>query len=410
MRQGKVGDAVDSALDNGLIFYKAGETVNRDVAWFTSYRNWRSANPGAEFNAKAKIQVLANADDLAGQMSRASKAAWNEGALSLPTQFLSWQARQLDRLTGKELNGYQKARLFTANTLMYGIPTGAIGTLVAPIWPMGDTITKTLNENGYNTDDAKVRALTDGILQGVLKQALGQDYAVKEKFGTDGTSIIKDYMTDKKGLIETLAGPSGSIIKNMFKGAGSIYGAAADQTDNLLKGRPADPTLLRQELALMARDVKSVDSVYGLMVGLAANKLYTKSGDVMDVSTQEVWVKFFSGMNSQRVQDLYSNRGSLIDLKKKQDSIEKDILNDLDKMYNNLGNPELANQYQARALIKLEMGQFDSRQRQQILNRGLMGSADAIINTNMQFAKKFPAAAAKADKTILEYEQMKKDK
>lgn len=76
-------------FDDSMMFFKMGERANRLTAWNAAYLVWREANPLRAFDNQAVKQVLAQADQYTGNMTRASAAGWNYGWASIPTQFLA---------------------------------------------------------------------------------------------------------------------------------------------------------------------------------------------------------------------------------------------------------------------------------------------------------------------------------
>jgi hypothetical protein len=133
-------------LDAGTVFFKGGELMSRMGAWHAAYLEYRAANPTGKLGDKAIQEIFNRADLFSVNMSRASQAGWQKGGfLSVTSQFVNFQLRMAELMTGSRLSFEQKMRVLTVNSIMYGLPVGAVGTFGLPF---SDSIRKFAIDNG----------------------------------------------------------------------------------------------------------------------------------------------------------------------------------------------------------------------------------------------------------------------
>jgi hypothetical protein len=136
---GTVGSAVDTARNMGRIPFFEAERLNRIYAW---RKGWDDLREGVGEGAVAmstkeimspdgllKLKTLA--DKYTFNMTSASAAWWQKGVWSIPTQFLSYQARFLENILpyvgNKQWTPGEKFQLLAGQVLLYGsagVPTG----------------------------------------------------------------------------------------------------------------------------------------------------------------------------------------------------------------------------------------------------------------------------------------------
>jgi hypothetical protein len=210
-------------LDKGLVFFKMGESIVRDTAWFAAYREFKAANPGRAIDNRALGEIGNRFQTLTLDMTRASNSVMNEGVLSIPTQYWTWNARFAEQMLGKRLTTAEKARAFAVYSAMYGIPAtigGAAfgaGNVVSSLTgiPLNyQDIQKYAMKNGYEINEKGLQFLSQGIPAAVFN-------AITAQFGEKPTSFarlspsgnqIKDILDGKKTVMEVLGGASGGFV------------------------------------------------------------------------------------------------------------------------------------------------------------------------------------------------------
>lgn len=203
-------------LDLGDIPFKEGERAGRYGAWYTAFKEWRDANPVGRLTQLDRAKILQRADDLAGNMTLASKSGLQTGALSFPTQFLGYSMRLTELALGHRLTWQQKARLFGTYWAAYGFPV-AMGITGIP--EFGDMWKESITKNGYNPNETSVASLVnEGLPSAFLKLVTGNTYNVGERYGNPGLDVIRDFMSKDKSVIESFMGASGSLVGGAWNG------------------------------------------------------------------------------------------------------------------------------------------------------------------------------------------------
>ena len=129
-------DAIKRASDKGLLFYRIGELFNRRVSFVTAFREWQKANVGAVLDDTALKGILTRSNDYMLNLTKANRAAWQKGILSLPTQFLQVSTKGMETILGvigtgnRNFTRVEAGKLLLGQFLLYGaagIPLGTIG-------------------------------------------------------------------------------------------------------------------------------------------------------------------------------------------------------------------------------------------------------------------------------------------
>ena len=115
---GAIGKA-GQVLEKGAFFFNEAERWNLTVAWTIAWK--RALEKGLKVGtAKFNEEVLKLQGDFSLNMRRAGAASWQKGWASIPTQFLSYQARVLEAMTGKQFTVAEKMRLLLGQFVLYG--------------------------------------------------------------------------------------------------------------------------------------------------------------------------------------------------------------------------------------------------------------------------------------------------
>ena len=141
---GSAGRTVQSVRSMGRIPFFEAERLNRVYAWRQAWDQLRTGikNPTnreklafggskplsiEEITTKEGLTEMARlTDKFTMNMTSASAAFWQKGALSIPTQFLSYQMRMIENIApvflggSKQWTNWQKAQLFTGQIVLYG--------------------------------------------------------------------------------------------------------------------------------------------------------------------------------------------------------------------------------------------------------------------------------------------------
>jgi hypothetical protein len=295
---------VSKFFDAGTVFFKKGEEFTRTLAWNTAYRRWREANPTAKFDGRATDEVLARADLLSVNMTKASQAQWQTGLLSIPTQFFSYPARLAEQFMGRRLTTQEKARAFATYSMMFGVPTGVAattyGAIPAGFWPVGESIRKGLLEQGIDPDSPAVNAILEGIPATTIEFLKGDQTNISENF-SPGMNILKDILYDEKSMIDIFSGVSGSVIGDLVKTTEPFIGfITAPITGN-------DIPLDRDDILGILDNVSSLSNLKKAIIAINTGEIVDKKGSVLqkDVDNMDASLIFLLGLQTSDISDAF---------------------------------------------------------------------------------------------------------
>ena len=204
-------------LNSGLAFYREGELFNRGLAFMTAVEEMGGVKKILG-NHALEAQMLSRISDFTLNLQKANKAAWQNGPLSLTTQFLQIVAKTGESLFGANaiFDKAQRTRMIIAQLALYGsagIPLGHLATN----WILSQAGVNRLdiNEEKYNF---LVTWLNGGLLDTSL-QGMGIDVTFGERAslaqGFDQT-LISLFTDDRAPAWEALAGPSSTIPQRLY--------------------------------------------------------------------------------------------------------------------------------------------------------------------------------------------------
>lgn len=207
-------------LDKGTFFFSEGERAVRLAAFSTAFREWKLASPLANLDNRAMGTIMNRSNLLSVNMTRASSASWQSGLISIPTQFLAFNARLAEQFLGGRLTVAEKARAFGTYSALYGIPTAAAGAL--GVWPFYDDIKEAALARGADLSPAYVQGIMEGIPHMMLSAITGKEYNIAQRLGPNGSNLFKEAITGDKSVLQIAGGPSSSIIGDIWNSTDPI--------------------------------------------------------------------------------------------------------------------------------------------------------------------------------------------
>lgn len=375
-------------IDKGTFFFKEGEKQVRLSAWATAFQEWKVANNGKALDNRGLAEVLQRADTLSVNMTRASNAAWNQGVMSIPTQFLSYQARLMEQFMGKRLTTAEKLRAFATYSAFYGIP-GGVGA-AAGILPWYEDIRKEALERGYDTSDTAVMALHNGILQTAWHVATGQDLNFAQRLGPNGTSIFKEALKGEKSVMEMFLGPSGSILSNTMAGLEPVLWSLTSPF------RPDDQQFMftANDVLQALQGISSVNNATKVAIAYNTGLWTTKNGVTLkgDISTFDAVMMGITGTSPTEVADAFLMTKSMKSQKQHQDAMQKKVNQAYSRAIKAYLDKDDTNgdAYMAQTRMWLAAGGWRPDQMSEVLSRALQGNEDMINRIQQKFVTDAP--------------------
>lgn len=325
-------------LDAGQTFFKNTEQHVRYGAWYTAALEYRAEHPRITTMTRTDWdRVLDRADDLSGNMSRASSSILQSGPLALTGQFLTYQMHMAELFWGKRLadtTGERMAargRMLLGYSALYGVPMG-VGITGFPI---ADYIRKAAIDNGYVVGDSWLSSvLMEGIPAVFAAWATapsGEDikkgnwYNIS-KLGSGGFTQANQ-LADGKWW-EFIGGASGSIMGNTIKNSSGFVRSVASMLQGK-SGEEAFPIKL-DDFVDIFKEISSVNQAWKATVAVSTGKWLSKNEAYQgDVSKANAIFMSGTGLDLTNAADNY-NVGQLI---KDQTEAQKYALNRFTREY-----------------------------------------------------------------------------
>jgi len=255
--------AIKKFREAGRTPFKEGDRVARLMASNVAYRQFRKLYPNVDVSTDIGFRMMDDfitnkADAMTMNMTRSSAAAWQKGWMSIPTQWLGYQAKLMENIFfSRELTGAERARLGLAQIAFFGAAGVPAGSFVVNAFT--DQTAEGINKDAYTF-------LRYGLIDYTLSNIIGEDTALSGRLGAGaGIEQIYSDILDKK-FIEVLGGPSGTIAYD-----------ASSSAINLLTGMfTQDISITQYDANKILRNIstwnKAVQGLYLMQTGEFINK------------------------------------------------------------------------------------------------------------------------------------------
>lgn len=394
-------------LDKGDIFFNEGERSVRSTAFFTAFSEWKKANPTRVIGDREAGEILNRADLLSVNMTRASKAAWESGILSIPTQFMTFNIRLAEQFLGKRLTGEEKRRAFLTYSLMYGVPTGL--ALPTAFMPFYEDMRKAAINNGVKLDDPFFKAWNDGLMglltEGVADvtagkrkiegQEFSRSYDVSRRFGPNpGDSVTKSigaiFGGDPAPLAKLLVGASGSTVADIWNSTlpfGRFLGS-------VVTGREYKPHL--EDLIQASSNITTLSTIGKMWYAFGTHQYMTRSErNIGDIDAFDSAMLAF-GLQPKQYADMFIKKDWLTEVNKEQEKAQLQIAREIQRgmKASFQGERDTAAGYYRNAQSISTAMQLNYQQQQKALTTALEGWQSMFFRINQDFgpfSKKLPA-------------------
>lgn len=300
-------------------FYE-GERLTRMVAGFASYLEWRKANPTAVFDDFGKAAVTVRADDLAGNMTRASHSMLQEGYFRPATQFYTFSQRLMEQYwSGQRFTWKEKAGLFTTQSVLYGVPA-ALGatTFVIPVYDM--IRSQILDEQAVGIGSAKVpvnpsngwiQGMTEGWLSYLLYHATGKQYDVQGRYGPGPSDQAMKILQGDRDWFEIIGGATGTFVRDMMvNGLGPVY----KMLYTMVRGGDERYQPTWDDVQPLLKQWAVYNDYHNAIVAMNTGKYFSRNGRLVakDLNGMDA-AMMIMGLQRREIKDVYLQQGTLKD-------------------------------------------------------------------------------------------------
>jgi hypothetical protein len=378
--------AVGSFLDKGTFFFREGERLVRLTSWNAAYREWRVANPEAILDQKALSGILNRQNTLSVNMTRASAAWWQQGVMSIPTQFFSYQARLAEQFLGKRLTPAEKARAFTVYSGMYGVPT-AVGA-VTFAYPWYEDVRQAALERGIDVNSPGMRALVEGIPSTMIQMTTGNEQNFAQRYGPGGLHFFKDVF--QHGKAHEIFGAAPNIIMDMTKAVAPTMKAVLSPFVPGMgdwKMTSADAITALQEISTINNVGKAI---YAFNTGQYISKNEINLGPA---STADALMTAMLGTQPLRNTDAFILAESMKEQKSMQDAVKKEVIKNFRRALREFdqGNDGAAEKYLNNVKLQMIGAKFRPDEQSKIVSEAIDGHESFVDKMNRQHFERAPA-------------------
>jgi hypothetical protein len=361
-------------LDKGTMFFKQGELIARMTAWNTAFREFRTANPNVLITDGIRAKILDRADTMNAMMTRASHANYQQGILSVPTQFWSYSSRMMEMTFGKKLTTAEKLRLVAWNSAMYGIPIGTVGTALGGVYDFHKDIKEAGASKAIDTDSWSWTGIMGGMSSIAARLITGNDSAVNEVLGPGGNGFLREVWINDGSLLKALGGASGSVIKDLINSASpGVRGII-----QLTRGEESDFPLVLEDALDVLKNIGTIDLMTRSVMAMNAGVLASKKGQVLTdkddgLNTSEALLHMLTRAEPGRVSSARALQLGRKDIENAQKKLEPEIQKNIVRMMDAMSseNTELAKRYQTRVDTLFRLGGWQQAERQGVMTKAL---------------------------------------
>jgi len=356
----------------GRFFFYEGELGPRLAAATASYLEFRKAFPKVSLESQQAVEFMTRRMDvLTAGMTRASSTAWQrDSLLSVPLQFMSYTSRMMEQLlSGRILTKAERARLAIIQLSMWGA-TG---------YGLGSQLNWLVNEGHVSINHDNYRLLRYGALDYVLGEATGSRTAFAERlaFG-EGFFDLYEKITDDK-FLEVIAGPSGSIAKDVFSQVQIALG-------DVIHGRF---NLLTVDIQRVLRNVSGLNSTTQAYIIAKTGEYYSRNANNI-IATELGTSDAIMTMIGAPLQDV-SSAYDLLDLQRDKKQHLNDIGGRLADLMNVVRNKVRDDDLEGAKAILEDMsvliGVLDPHERPQVMSFLKKGSMSLLEETILKQLK-----------------------
>lgn len=222
MQRSMIGRAWEKVVETGQLPFKIGELANMRISFATAYERWRDLNKGKKLDQEAIDSILQRAENYRLNMSRANKAEFQKGLLSIPTQFMQVYTKYIETVLGSQFTTKEKFSLMAGQMAFFG----AAGV------PFADRMfTWSLEQSGVGPEDVteeEMIAARRGFIGYLFNDALDTNALVTGRvaIAADLVDNIIDFATEPKDMGQIILGPTATTADGLLNLTQSIMNAA----------------------------------------------------------------------------------------------------------------------------------------------------------------------------------------
>lgn len=295
--------------------FNAGERVNLAHTYMLARKRFKEKHPSANITSKeAEFSIAADARQLALGMTRAGSFAYQDGVLSLATQFFSFQHKAglvlmrgvpgLSKYGNKAITPQEARRIMKLQLGIYGGASMGINAVIE----------EGIDKAGVEVSPEVLRIMQGGaydlVMNGILEAATGEEanfafasnLAAGQGFGPNLLEYIRDISSGNKSMLEIMSGASstvGSRFSTAFNSTAAIMGSTQPLTTERTKEVLTDWAAITSGYSQLLRG----DAMLRLETWVDKNR----NSMPLKATTTEAIITAMIGVPSDKLSSLYHN-------------------------------------------------------------------------------------------------------
>jgi hypothetical protein len=222
--------AMGRVANTNLALYREGESFTRGYSFLVARDEWLKKNNltrAHRLSDKELIQVLELTTDRMFNLTRANRARWQQGVLSIPTQFAQVSAKFAEAMLPQAFGGRKGRGAFTPIEKMK-IGAGQFVLFGAAGIPFSDWAISNISEwLGYGPEDLTEEYksfIRNGVFSMAAEYATGEGFEVGRRgaFGSYFEELAREIASDRPSFARLAAGAAGSVGIRSFDAAAVV--------------------------------------------------------------------------------------------------------------------------------------------------------------------------------------------
>ena len=213
-------DAIKRVADAGLIAYRQGELTNRSFSFNIAIERWmeRTGKDILDISDDDLKDIMDDANNMMLNMTRANRASWQKGVLSLPTQFLQVTTKFLETATmaNRQFKKEEVGRMLLGQLALYG--TAGVPVIGAGVG-LGTMFAREIfgmDQTDIDNNPEIVKFINDGVWGVASYMAFGLDIEMSSRGSLlRGISdFVDNWFVQESAVAEKFLGAFGHTATN----------------------------------------------------------------------------------------------------------------------------------------------------------------------------------------------------
>lgn len=302
-------------LDFGLKPFRAGERLSRLTGMTTAFFEYKQKFPkSSALSDEGRRWITTREQNLTFNMTASARPMFQEGAMKVPTQWLSYSFRAMEAVVmGRGFTAAERGRLAFMLMPFYGLTGMGLGQAA-------DYFTDKLNIE----DPEAYIALKYGFLDWLIAEISPVETALATRLAplTAFTDLYDKIVGGDATALEVLGGPSGDI-------ASGVLGQFMSTLNEVYNGHTVS---LTEDALAVLRQPSGIDNV-AKGVGILTNGIYrSKTGTILPIEMKpsDALISFF-GFSPLEVSEFYSQKSDQFTSDKKFRKFQKEMRKDFQR-------------------------------------------------------------------------------